>query len=133
MAATEMHGENKKNLKILDLGCSTGIVGEPLKERFGFVNLVGLDVSEDMLKKAKEKEVYNKFVCSYVTNERMDEIESAEFDAVVAAGVVTPGQFKPNAFDEILRWIKPGESIMYHVIPIFPGPSGMQKINFFML
>jgi len=63
----------------------------------------------------------------------MDEIESAEFDAVVAAGVVTPGQVKPNAFDEILRWIKPGESIMYHEIPIFPGPSGMKKINFFML
>ena len=59
-----------------------------------------------------------------MTNERADEIESAEFDAVVAARVVTPGQVKPNAFDEILRWIKPGESMVV--------PLEYEKSNFYV-
>ncbi|KAL9984571.1 hypothetical protein ACROYT_G006881 [Oculina patagonica] len=54
-AVSEIYGDNdKKNLKLLDLGCGTGLVGEILKEKYGFDNLVGLDVSEDMLEKAKE-------------------------------------------------------------------------------
>lgn len=107
-AASKVYGENKKNLKVLDLGCGTGLVGKVLKERFGFLNLVGLDVSEDMLEKAEKREIYTRFIYAYVSNERVDEIRSAEFDAVVSAGVFTVGQVRPNAFDEIVRWIKPG-------------------------
>ena len=108
-AATEIYGdEDKKNLKLLDFGCGTGLLGQVLKEKFGFNNLVGLDVSEDMLEKAKQKAIYNKLICSYVTNERIGDIENGEFDGAGSAGTVTPGQIKPHAFDEILRWIKPG-------------------------
>ncbi|KAJ7372744.1 Methyltransferase domain [Desmophyllum pertusum] len=108
-AAKEVYGDtDKKNLKLLDLGCGTGLVGKILKEKFGFDNLVGLDVSEDMLEIAREKAIYNKFIYSYVTNERVDEIDNAEFDGVLASAVITPGQIKPSAFDEIIRWIKPG-------------------------
>lgn len=109
-AVTKLYGENKKNLKVLDLGCGTGLVGKVLKERFGFANLVGLDVSEDMLEIAKKRDIYNKFIYAYVSNERVNDIKSAEFDAVVSAGVFTIGQVRPNAFDEIIRWIKPGKS-----------------------
>ena len=106
---SEIYGDtDKKNLKLLDLGCGTGLVGKILKEKHGFVNLVGLDVSQNMLEKAKEKGIYKKLICSYVTEERVADIENAEFDGVLASGVITPGQIKPPVFDEILRWIKPG-------------------------
>lgn len=98
-------------MKVLDLGCGTGLLGHVLKEKYGFDNIVGLDVSEEMLARAREKGVYKRLVCSYVTNERVDDIENAEYDAVVAAGVFNPEQIKASAFEEILRWIKPGQSL----------------------
>lgn len=108
-AASELYGDiEKKNLKLLDLGCGTGLLGQVLKEKYGFDNMVGLDLSEEMLAKSREKGVYKRLICSYVTNERVADIENAEFDGVLAAGVFTPGQIKPTVFDEILRWIKPG-------------------------
>lgn len=117
---SEIYGDtDKKNLKLLDLGCGTGLVGEILKEKYGFDNLVGLDVSEDMLEKAKEKGIYKKLICSYVTNvnERVADIENTEFDGVLASAVITPGQIRPPAFDEILRWIRPGKSMFYSYTP----------------
>ncbi|KAL9984572.1 hypothetical protein ACROYT_G006882 [Oculina patagonica] len=114
-AVSEVYGDtDKKNLKLLDLGCGTGLVGKILKEKYGFDNLVGLDVSENLLEKAKEKGIYKKFICLYVTNERVAEIENAEFDGLLASSVITPGQIKPPVFDEILRWIKPGGIICFN-------------------
>ena len=91
------------------MGCGTGLAGKLLKEKFGFENLTGLDASEEMLEIAREKAIYNKFICSYVTNERVAEIENAEFDGVLASGVIVPGLIRPNELDEIIRWIKPGK------------------------
>ena len=42
---------------ILDLGCGTGLIGELLKSRA--VRLVGVDLSEAMLQKAREKRCYD--------------------------------------------------------------------------
>ena len=92
----------------MDLGCGTGLLAQILKDKYGFENIVGLDLSEEMLAKAREKGVYKRLICSYVTNEKLTEIENAEFDGVLASGVFVPGQIKPTAFEEILRWIKPG-------------------------
>ncbi|KAJ7372747.1 Methyltransferase domain [Desmophyllum pertusum] len=114
-AATEVYGDtDKKNLKLLDLGCGTGLAGKLLKEKFRFDNLVGLDVSEEMLEMARKKSIYKKFICSYVTNERVAEIDNAEFDGVLASAVILPGLITPNALDEIIRWIKPGGIICFN-------------------
>jgi len=61
--ASEFHAEeSKRNLKILDMGCGTGLASHILKERFGYNNLAALDVSEHMLEKAREKRIFNRFV-----------------------------------------------------------------------
>ena len=93
------------------MGCGTGLLGQTLKETFGFGNLVGLDASENMLEKAKEKGVYNKLICSFVSNAGVPDIENAEFEGVLASGVIGAGLIKPDVFDEILRWIKPGKRL----------------------
>ena len=47
----------KKNSKILDAGCGTGLVAKVLDD-MNFKNIVGLDYSIDMLKIAKDKKIY---------------------------------------------------------------------------
>ena len=37
-----------KNLRILDAGCGTGLVGTELKKN-GYSNIIGIDFSQDML------------------------------------------------------------------------------------
>ena len=81
---------------MLDLGCGTGLLGQILEEKYGFENMVGLDLSEEMLAKAREKGIYKRLICSYVTNERVADIQNAEYDGVLAAGVFTPRQIKPT-------------------------------------
>ena len=107
----EAVGEADKNIRIIDLGAGTGHAAIELK-KYGFTNIDGLDVSPEMLKKAKEKGAYKRYICEAVTEKRLD-IPTGTYDAVISCGTVTSGYIKANAFDEILRLVKPGE---YHVL-----------------
>ena len=50
-----------KNIKILDIGCGTGLLGFELKE-IGFKSIDGLDLSEEMLKIAEQKKYINRYL-----------------------------------------------------------------------
>merc|ERR1719309_379511 len=50
-------GPSNHDLKIVDLGCGDGAVGEALRAK-GFSNLAGLDISQGMLDLAKERGIY---------------------------------------------------------------------------
>ena len=68
---------------IMDLGCGTGLFGVEIKQFCE--NLEGIDLSEKMLNKAKEKNVYNKLIkqdiVTYLSN------ESFNFDYFVSTDV----------------------------------------------
>ena len=53
----KLRGLNKDKLRILDIGCGTGLIGKYLAQK-GFKHMVGLDVSPMMLAKARSKGVY---------------------------------------------------------------------------
>ena len=102
----EILGDSDKNIRIIDLGAGTGYVATELKKH-GFTNIDGLDLSPEMLNKAKEKDAYRNYICEAVTEKRLD-IPTGAYDVVLSAGAVTSGYIKANAFDEILRLGKPG-------------------------
>jgi len=51
------NGQNFKDVQIMDLGCGTGLVGKYLAGA-GFKDIVGLDISPNMLEEASNKGVY---------------------------------------------------------------------------
>ena len=89
---------------ILDVGCGTGLLGQELKS-YNFKKLQGIDISELSLKTAKKLQIYENLL--KVELGRKLVFENAFFDALVATGVFTRNQVPLNAFDELIRILKP--------------------------
>lgn len=94
----------EKNLDVLDAGCGTGLCG-PLVTPYAR-RLVGIDLSEQMLARARERDVYDELVKGELTSylaartDELDVIVSAdtlvyfgplEAVAAAAAGALRPG------------------------------------------
>jgi len=98
------------NTILLDVGCGTGLSGLALKEA-GYTNIDGCDLSQGMLDKAGELNIYNRlFACDL--NHPPLEANNTSYDAITAVGVFSFGHIMPEAVDELLRITKPGGIII---------------------
>nr|VFJ67614.1 MAG: Methyltransferase domain-containing protein [Candidatus Kentron sp. FM]VFJ67799.1 MAG: Methyltransferase domain-containing protein [Candidatus Kentron sp. FM]VFK16771.1 MAG: Methyltransferase domain-containing protein [Candidatus Kentron sp. FM] len=102
--------------RILDVGAGTGLFGQ-LLHRNGYRDITGVDISEGMLTVAREKGVYRELYRA-VLGEPLG-FPSGTFDAAIAVGVFSPGQGPPNAFDELIRIVKPGGYFLFTIRPEF--------------
>ena len=98
--------------RILDAGCGTGLVGEYLRQQ-GYRKLEGLDYSEKMLEKAREKNAYAVLSCGDLTATL--DFPDDTFDAIVSVGTFTCGHVGPDAFAELIRITRPGGIICFTV------------------
>lgn len=90
---------------ILDIGCGTGLTCRLLAER-GFGKLDGIDLSEDMLKVARQRNIYRDLLQADV-NQPL-QFASACYDGIISSGTFTHGHVGPEPLDEIFRVLKPG-------------------------
>ncbi|NET58682.1 MAG: methyltransferase domain-containing protein [Symploca sp. SIO2E6] len=88
-----------KDARILDAGAGTGMVGEALAE-LAYTNLTAIDLSEQMLEVAREKQVYQTLY--------QDNLEApvncstpSSFDAIMSVGVFTFGHAQPKALHNL--------------------------------
>lgn len=103
---------DRKDARILDAGCGTGIVGELLHQD-GYDNIEGLDYSQDMLNKAREKSIYKTLTQSDLTGSLA--IEDATYDAIISVGTFTCGHVGPEAFRELIRITRTGGHLCFTV------------------
>ena len=102
----------RKDARILDAGCGTGIVGECL-HRDGYGNSEGIDYSRQMLDMAREKRVYDTLKQGDLT-QKLDTADDT-YDAVISVGTFTCGHVGVEAFDELVRITKPAGYICFTV------------------
>ena len=68
-----------------------------------------MDISQEMLNEAKKKNVYKKLICAALNDQRIQEIETGEFDALVCAGTMLTGHIRSSALVEMIRIVKIGK------------------------
>ena len=90
---------------ILDVGAGTGLVGEYLYKT-GNKKIIGIDISPEMLEKAKLKKCYSSLIQADVT--KKIPLKSNSIGAVVSAGTFTHGHVGPEALNELLRVTRRG-------------------------
>ena len=96
-----------KDAPIIDLGCGTGLVGEMLSKH-GFTDIVGIDASQEMLKKA-EGRGYNKFIEAFLGINELPEGVEKKFNVAISSGLMCHGCSADIIFDH-LNVLKPRES-----------------------
>ncbi|MBW1979711.1 MAG: class I SAM-dependent methyltransferase [Deltaproteobacteria bacterium] len=99
-----------RDARILDAGAGTGLVGQCLYHQ-GYRDLVAIDLSENMLARARDKKVYRK-LHQMVLGEPLD-FPDAAFDAVVCVGVFTYGHAPASCLDELARITRDGGYIIF--------------------
>ena len=91
-----------KNIKILDAGCGTGLVGIELK-KFDYQDIDGIDLSKKLLNLVPGG--FYKNLKQADLNKKIDSVDN-NYDAIMCVGTFTFGHVKPPALDEFIRITK---------------------------
>ncbi len=109
---------------ILDVGAGTGLVGEYLNLKIK-KEIIGIDISYEMLHQAKLKKCYSSLIEADITNKIP--LEANSIGAIISAGTFTHGHVGPEAFDELLRIAKPGGLFVLSINSKFFIKAGFEK------
>ena len=97
---------------VLDAGAGSGMMGQVLAPH-GYQELVGIDVSHNMLELARRKGVYGDLRQMELGGPL--DFPTDAFSAVVAAGVFAAGHAPPESFEELIRVTRPGGHVIFSV------------------
>ncbi|CAE7683950.1 METTL27 [Symbiodinium microadriaticum] len=101
------------SLPVLDAGCGTGLSGEALAAA-GFRQLVGVDVSSEMLRLCEAKRLYNSLTSWDLEGSQgpLPFIDDS-FSAVVCVGVLSYVQLFEKVYKEWCRVVAPGGHVIF--------------------
>jgi predicted TPR repeat methyltransferase len=99
------------SLDILDIGCGTGLAGAWLKDYAR--TLVGVDLSEEMVKVAAKKQLYQELHVQPL-NEYLKAADKT-FDLVVAADVLSYVGDLTETFQQVAKVLRPGGHFAFTV------------------
>lgn len=101
------HPQEPGTLKIVDVGCGTGLLAKPL-HKLNYQLLDGIDLSEEMIGKARETGLYKDLYAGINIHEPIPAHLKNSYHAAICLGVFTPGHVRPDALYQIADLIRPG-------------------------
>lgn len=101
----DYYGKNLKNLTLLDIGSSTGIMDNILAR--SFKKVIGTDVDTEAIKFAKNS-FHRRNLFFFVKDAMQLDLPSNSFDVVICAQVYEHVPDVKKLFNEIYRVLKPG-------------------------
>lgn len=120
-----------RKLKILDFGCGTGLVGLQLNKILSgryFFDIDGIDISEKMIEKSREKNVYRQIWNLNLNNEVLP--QQYQYDIIVSSGVFLEGHVGFGMIDKLLNSLKPFGHIFFTVRETFKNKNLNHYIQF---
>lgn len=90
---------------VLDVGAGTGLAGVALYS-MGFEQIVGIDISKEMLELARTKGVYRSLQCCSIADYLLDNQEAVS--AAIATGVFAENHAGPTELSALSRCVRPG-------------------------
>ncbi|XP_048254694.1 uncharacterized protein LOC124127551 [Haliotis rufescens] len=111
-SAAEFYPNNREDVYILDVAAGTGQCAEKLHSH-GFRRIDALEPSSEMVELSKKKDLYGRYF-NVILGENALDIESDTYDAVTISGlsVMVMKKMPKNAFEELIRIVKPGGYII---------------------
>lgn len=103
----------RDDLRVLDVGCGTGTSAQPLREYVQFGELVGVDISQNLLNIAKDKNIYSKTVCSDALSYISGELNP--YDVLIASETFSYFKDLNQAFDTFNQKLKMGGMLFFSI------------------
>ena len=117
----------KTDSKILDAACGTGYPTMALYE-MGYKNLHGIDFSSEMIKEAKNKNIYKSLTVADLINPI--DFATDTFDVIMCVGFLASGHMGSEPLDEFIRVIKPGGHLICSIgVNIFDTDGFDKKLQ----
>jgi SAM-dependent methyltransferase len=99
----------RRDIAIIDYGCGTGLVAEALR-REDFTAIDGIDISQGMLARARDKRVYRHLACGDLT--AAIALADSSYDAGTCIGSMGAGHVSAAQLPEMLRPLRPGAPLV---------------------
>jgi predicted TPR repeat methyltransferase len=115
-------------IEIMDTGCGTGLVGEML-DRSGFRKIDGTDISQEMVDKARELDVYRSLHGNVDVNEAPKAAWVDAYDAVTSCGVFTLGHVPPKALHQLVKMTRPGGLVIASTRTTYYDETDYQAVS----
>lgn len=105
--------KNRQKIKVLDVGCGTGLCGTEIKKTFPSSFVYGIDLSEKMLDEARRKNIYFKLLNADISD-CLAGFDS-HFDLIVSGDVFTYFGRLDSLFEKLCFSLKKGGRFIFSV------------------